>query len=193
MTEDSALILKARQGDIVAFEAIYNKYKAQVYRTAMGLVRNADAADEIVQDCFVRVHANLHKLDGERGLAPWLHRVTVNLCYTYLAQNRTNTDCLDDLAEALPCGLTSSPEGLTLRAELHAAIQEGIDSLEFTHKAVVILYYLQGFTVEEIAYTLQCPVGTVKSRLFYARETLRAHLAPYYTAEPAGARATAAA
>lgn len=193
MTEDSALILKARQGDIVAFEAIYDKYKAQVYRTAMGLVRNADVADEIVQDCFVRVHANLHKLDGERGLAPWLHRVTVNLCYTHLAKNRANTDCLDDLAEALPCGPTSSPEGLTLRAELHAAIQEGIDSLEFTHKAVVILYYLQGFTVEEIAYTLQCPVGTVKSRLFYARETLRAHLAPYYAAEPAGARATAAA
>ncbi|MDH7489941.1 MAG: sigma-70 family RNA polymerase sigma factor [Anaerolineae bacterium] len=193
MTEDSVLILKARQGDIAAFEAIYNKYKAQVYRTAMGLVRNADVADEIVQDCFVRIHANLHKLDGERGLAPWLHRVTVNLCYTYLARNRTNTDCLDDLAEALPCGPTSSPEGLTLRAELQAAIQEGLDRLEFAHKTVVILYYLQGFTVEEIAYTLQCPVGTVKSRLFYAREALRAHLAPYYAAEPAGARAVAAA
>ncbi|MGB9593029.1 MAG: RNA polymerase sigma factor, partial [Anaerolineae bacterium] len=161
MTEDSVLILKARQGDIAAFEAIYHKYKAQVYRTAMGLVRNADVADEILQDCFVRVHANLHKLDGERGLAPWLHRVTVNLCYTYLARNRANPDSLDDLAEALPCGPTSSPEGLTLHAELRAAIQEGLDRLEFAHKAVVILYYLQGFTVEEIAYTLQCPVGTV--------------------------------
>lgn len=193
MTEDSALILKAQQGDIAAFEAIYNKYKAQVYRTAIGLVRNADVADEIVQDCFVRVHANLHKLDGERGLAPWLHRVTVNLCYTYLARNRTNTDCLDDLAEVLPCGPTSSPEGLTLHAELRVAIREGIDRLEFAHKTVVILYYLQGFTVEEIAYTLQCPVGTVKSRLFYAREALRAHLAPYYAATPAEACAPAAA
>ncbi len=193
MTEDSVLILKARQGDITAFEAIYNKYKTQVYRTAMGLVRNADVADEILQDCFVRVHANLDKLDGERGLAPWLHRVTVNLCYTYLARNRTNAECLDDLAEALPCGPTSSPEGLTLRAELQAAIQEGLDRLEFAHKTVVVLYYLQGLTVEEIAYTLQCPVGTVKSRLFYAREALRAHLAPYYAAEPMGTRAVAAA
>ncbi len=193
MTEDSMLILKARQGDMVAFEAIYNKYRTQVYRTAMGLVRNADVADEIVQDCFLRVHANLHKLDGERGLAPWLHRVTVNLCYSHLTRNRPNTDSLDDVAEALPCGLASGPEGHTLRAELQAAIQEGIDSLEFAHKTVVILYYLQGFSVEEIAYTLRCPVGTVKSRLFYAREALRAHLAPYYAAEPMPAHAAAAA
>lgn len=191
MTEDSMLILKVRQGDMAAFEAIYNKYRTQVYRTAMGLVRNADVADEIVQDCFLRVHANLHKLDGERGLAPWLHRVTVNLCYSYLARSRTNTDYLDDVAEALPCGSASGPEGHTLRAELQAAIQEGIDSLEFTHKAVVVLYYLQGFSVEEIAYTLRCPVGTVKSRLFYARAALRAHLSPYYAAEPTPASAAA--
>jgi len=188
MTEDTALILKARQGDMTAFEAIYNKYRAQVYRTAMALVRNADIAEEIVQDCFVRVHANLHKLDGERGLPPWLHRVTVNLCYSYLARNRTNTSCLDEMAEALPCSSASSPDRYALRAELQAAIREGIESLEFAHKAVVVLYYLQGFTVEEIAYTLRCPVGTVKSRLFYAREALRARLAPYYAAEPMPAR-----
>lgn len=193
MTEDSVLILRARQGDMAAFEAIYNKYRAQVYRTAVGLVRNADVADEITQDCFVRVHANLHKLDGERGLAPWLHRVTVNLCYSHLTRNRTNTSCLDEMAEALPCGTGYSPERHALHAELRAAIQEGIESLEFAHKAVVILYYLQGFTVEEIAYTLQCPVGTVKSRLFYAREALRAHLAPYHAAEPIPARSPAAA
>lgn len=193
MTEDSALILKARAGDMAAFEAIYNKYRMQVYRTAMGLVRNADVADEIVQDCFVRVHGNLHKLDGERGLAPWLHRVTVNLCYSYLTRNRAKADYLDETVEEMSANPVFGPEGHALRAELRAALQEGIESLEFAHKCVVVLYYLQGFTVEEIAYTLQCPVGTVKSRLFYAREALRARLAPYYAAQPKPARSPAAA
>jgi RNA polymerase sigma-70 factor (ECF subfamily) len=179
--EDTALVLRARGGDLTAFEALYNKYKNQVYRTAMGLVRDAPAAAEIVQDCFLRVHANLYKLDGERGLAPWLHRVTVNLCYTYLSRHKKQTDSLDDLAEVLPCGASATPERSLIRTEMETAIRDGIESLDFAHRTVVVLYYLQGFSVEEIAYTLRCPVGTVKSRLFYARDALRARLSPYRT------------
>jgi RNA polymerase sigma-70 factor (ECF subfamily) len=181
MMEDTALVLRSRGGDLMAFEALYNKYRNQVYRTAVGLVREPAAAEEILQDCFLRVHANLGKLDGERGLAPWLHRVTVNLCYTYLARHKKQADSLDDLAEVLPCNPSTTPERSLMRTELESAIRDGIDSLEFSHRTVVVLYYLQGFSVEEIAYTLQCPVGTVKSRLFYARDALRSRLSPYRT------------
>jgi len=179
MTEDTALVLRARGGDLTAFEALYAKYKNQVYHTAMGLVRDPAAAEEILQDCFLRVHSNLGKLDGERGLAPWLHRVTVNLCYTYLARHKRQTESLDDLAEVLPCSPAMAPERNLLRTELNSAIRDGIDSLDFAQRTVVVLYYMQGLSVEEIADTLRCPVGTVKSRLFYARDTLRARLSPY--------------
>jgi len=179
MTGDTALVLRARRGDLGAFESLYNKYKTQVYRTALGLVRDSVVAEEVLQDCFLRVHANLHKLDGERGLAPWLHRVTVNLCYTHLTRNKRQDESLDDLAEVLPTSSAAMPERNLMQTELRAAIQEGVDSLEYSHRAVVILYYLQGFSLEEIAYTLRCPVGTVKSRLFYAREMLRERLAQY--------------
>lgn len=179
MMEDTALVLKARGGDFGAFEALYNKYRSQVYRTAVGLVRDPSAAEEVLQDCFLRVHANLGKLDGERGLAPWLHRVTVNLCYTYLSRHKRPSESLDDLAEVLPCNPSATPERNLMRTEMESAIRDGIESLDFAHRTVVVLYYLQGFSVEEIAYTLRCPVGTVKSRLFYARDALRMRLSPY--------------
>ena len=178
MTEDTALIQRARDGDLRAFESLYDKYRAQVYRTAMGLVRDPFVAEEMLQDCFLRVHSNLHKLDGDRGLSPWLYRVTVNLCYTYLMRRKTHNESLDDLVEVLPTSAAQMPERKLIRSELQATVQDGIDSLPLPHRTVVILYYLQGLSVEEIASAMQCPVGTVKSRLFYARRALRKRLAP---------------
>ncbi len=178
MREDTALILRARNGDLRAFEALYRKYKAQVYRTALGLVRDPFVAEEVLQDCFLRVHANLHKLDGDRGLSPWLYRVTVNLCYTYLMRRKTHSESLDALSEVLPSSASQMPERTLMRGELAAAVHNGIDSLPLPHRTAVILYYLQGLSVEEVASAMQCPVGTVKSRLFYARQTLRKRLAP---------------
>jgi len=178
VTEDTALILRARDGDVSAFESLYEKYKAQVYRTALGLVRDSFVAEEILQDCFLRVHANLHKLDGDRGLSPWLYRVTVNLCYTHLLRHKTYNESLDALAEVLPTSVAQMPERKLLRSELQAAVHDGIEALPVPHRTVVVLHYLQGLSVDEVAYTMQCPVGTVKSRLFYARQALRDRLSP---------------
>ena len=119
---------------------------------------------------------NLGKLDGTNTIGPWLHRVTVNLCYTYLSRRRFWTQPIEEVAEYLRTPTGPSPEGRAVRDEIETKLQDGLASLSFKHRAVVVLHYLQGFSLEEIAYILDCPVGTVKSRLHHARRMLRQQL-----------------
>ena len=77
--DDDQLISQIRGGDLKALETLYDKYKEQIYRTALAITRDQQAAEDILQDCFLRLHDNVNRLDGSVPIAPWLHRVTVNL------------------------------------------------------------------------------------------------------------------
>jgi len=94
--EDTRLIAQIRGGNLRAFEHLYDKYKGQVYRTALAITRDGCVAEDILQDCFLRVHAHVATLDGEKTIAPWLYRVTVNLSYNWLAKRRRIVASLDD-------------------------------------------------------------------------------------------------
>jgi len=177
-SSDSEILSKAQAGDLSAFEVLYNKHKRQVYRTALGILGNPQAAEEVLQDCFLRAYKHLHKLNGNPSVSPWLHRVAVNLCYSrlrhnYLAQLTISIESLGNRFFSIP---SPSPEERTCRSEIQAAIERSIASLSFKHRAVIVLHYLQGFSLEEIAYILNCPVGTVKSRLYHARKVLSQRL-----------------
>jgi len=176
-SEDSRLIAQIKGGNLEAFEKLYDKYKGQVYRTALAFTRDRDAAEDILQECFLRVHANMDKLNGEKTIAPWLYRVTVNLCYNWFAQGRRQVRFLDGIIDQLLGSRAPSPQRMAENWELRQVISRAIENLTFDHRVVVLLYYLNGFSLEEIAYILECPVGTVKSRLYYARERLRRQLA----------------
>lgn len=177
MYDDEELIQQSRNGNLRAFEQLYNKYKMQVYRVALAITDNSQAAEDILQECFLRLHAHIHRLDGSRPLSPWLHRVTVNLAYNLRAKEKNRTTSLDTLIDSLVAGIHGGSPQQSDAYGVEELVQAAIDSLDFPHRAAVILYYLSDFTVEEIAYILDCPVGTVKSRLHYARNKLRVRLA----------------
>lgn len=175
-SDDSQLIEQVRAGDGRAFEALYEKYKAPVYRTALAVTGDPAVAEDLLQECFLRLHAHVDHLSGDMPLSPWLHRVTVNLAYNYLARRRRSHRVLRQLWENRAERSVPSLDAVAERADLSERIGAALAHLSPEHRLVVVLFYLNEFSLEEIAYILDCPVGTVKSRLYYARQRLRAEL-----------------
>jgi RNA polymerase sigma-70 factor (ECF subfamily) len=174
--EDNELIPRVRRGDLAAFEALYDKYKGQVYRTALAIIRDKSAAEDILQECFLRVYAHIDKIDISRPLSPWIHRIAVNLSYNWATKRQRWFPLLGEVVDQFVGDHHGSPEHILEREELQRIVQEAIHSLSFAQRVVIILFYLNGFSLEEIAYILDCPVGTVKSRLYYGRQNLKRKL-----------------
>ena len=176
MSEDAELVSRIRCGDLEAFEALYHKYKRQLYHTALAITGDSGAAEEILQDGFVRVYAAIERVDVSRPLSPWLYRIVVNLSYNWMNHHRHWPLALDTLIEHLIAGPAASPEHAAEGSELRRIVWEAVASLSFKQRSAVVLFYLQGLSLREIAYVLDCPVGTVKSRLHYACKALREKL-----------------
>ncbi len=176
LAEDAKRLQAVAQGDMHALEALFRKYQANVYQTALGVTRDPQVAEEVLQDTFYRLYRYAGRLDGSLPLAPWLYRVSINLCYNRLKSLRAWTDSFHDLAERLFSPSSTSPEHTAERNELQALVQAALETLDAKHRVVLILYYLHDYAVNEIAEITGVPEGTVKSRLFHARKLLRQHL-----------------
>ena len=176
MLDDGELVPRIQEGDLDAFEILYHKYKDQLYRTALAITRDRGASEEILQDCFLRAHAHIDRVDGCSSLRPWLHRILVNLSYNWAAKRRLQLISLEDVYDRVVMGPRSSPERALEREELIQVLDAAIRCLSMPQRVVVVLFYLQGFSLAEIADVLDCPVGTVKSRLHNARKALRKRL-----------------
>lgn len=176
VSKDADLVARTQDGDLRAFEVLYNRYKGPIYRTALAITHQHEAAEEILQDCFLRAYRHIGRVDDRAPLSAWLHRIAVNLSYNWLTRRRFFLTSLEDVVDQLVSGPVVSPDRALERGELQQIIQEAIEGLEFKHRVVIILFYLQGFSLADIAYIIDCPVGTVKSRLYYARENLRRQL-----------------
>ena len=176
MSDDAELVLRIRAGDIDAFAALYEKYKRQLYRTALAITGDSGAAEEILQDGFVRAYLAMERVDASLSLAPWLYRIVVNLSYNWTNRNRHWPLDLEEWIDRLVAGSAASPEHEAEGNELRDIVWKAVASLGFKQRAVVVLFYLQGCSLAEIAHVLDCPVGTVKSRLHYANKALRQKL-----------------
>lgn len=176
MLDDGELVARIRAGDLDAFETLYRKYKDQLFRTALAITSDRGAAEEILQDCFLRAYDHIDGVDGCSSLRPWLHRIIVNLSYNWAAKRRLRFISLEDVFGRLLMTPYNSPERAFEREELLQVVYEAIKSLSMPQRVVIVLFYLQGFSLAEIADVLDCPVGTVKSRLHNARKALRKRL-----------------
>ena len=174
--QDGQLISRVRQGDLLALGTLYTRHKMQVFRIALAVTRDPTAAEDILQECFLRLYAAVDRFDETRPLLPWLYRVTVNLSYNWVTRRNRWLSPLEDAVERLQAGPKSSPERSVERHELQRIVREALDSLKLKHRVVLVLFYLGGFSVKEVAYVLDLPTGTVKSRLYYGRERLRSRL-----------------
>lgn len=182
---DAVLVSRASRGDVVAFEALYGKYKTMVFRTAYAILRDRFGAEEVTQDCFVRAYRSLHRVDAGAPLGPWLHRIAVNLSYNWWKNARRHW--VFPLQSAIrEAGLLhpESPLSVLQQSELRSSVVRALEALPFEQRVPLILFYLGGFSLEEIAYVLDCPVGTVKSRLHYGRSNMKSQLERVWEAIP---------
>jgi RNA polymerase sigma-70 factor (ECF subfamily) len=175
-SQDGKLISQIRQGDLRALGVLYDRYKAQVFRTALAITRDSSTAEDILQESFMRFYANIDRLDESRPLAPWLYRVVVNLSYNWVTRRGRWLAPLEHAIDLLRSDPKTSPEKVVERNELQQIVREALDSINFEHRVVLVLFYLGGFSLKEVAYILDLPEGTVKSRLHYGRERLRVRL-----------------
>ncbi len=173
---DGELIVRLQETDLEALGLLFERHRARVYRTALAIVHDPAAAEDILQDCFLKVYMNAKRIDPGRPLAPWLYRVTVNLSYTWLSRRKGQRASFDDAIEQIVGPARHAPDRVTEQLETRQKVRSAISALNLDQRVVVVLYYLNGLGLQDIAAILDLPVGTVKSRLYYARENLRGKL-----------------
>lgn len=170
---DADLVLRLRSEDLTALGVLFERYRAQVYRTAFAITHDADAAEDILQDTLLKVYSNAHRIDTSMPLAPWLYRVTVNLSYTWTTRHKKRWTSIESVVEHLISPMRHAPDRVMEHNEMQTLTRQAIELLPFNQRVVVVLHYLNDLDLPEIAQILDLPVGTVKSQLFYARENLR--------------------
>ena len=165
------------------------RYQAKIFTVTQGLLHNHADAEEITQDTFIRAHRNLRGFRGDSSLATWLHRIAVNLArnrYWYFFRRRRHAtlslDCpIGEDGDATLSDLISTdapdPARVSTREEFSTLVSECMDSLEPHHREILILRNVHNHSYDEIAGQLGINVGTVKSRIARARESLRVKLA----------------
>ncbi len=170
---DGRLIVRLRRGDVDALGELYEKYKTNIFRTALAITQDRGAAEDILQESFLRLFTYADRIRTDVSVEPWLYRVAVNLSHTWVQKSRRRVAPLEGVLERLTDSLHLLPDHVMERRETQEAVQQAIAGLPLGHRIVVVLYYLEGLGLREIAEVLEIPEGTVKSRLHYARESLR--------------------
>lgn len=176
---DHDLVYAARDGEITAFDALFYRYRDGIFRLGLAITKDPSAAEEIVVDTFARAHRALARLEPDDSLRPWLYRVAVNLSYNRRPRKNVVLSSLDDAADEAIANEDGSPSHVAEQAELRRLVLGAVEQLGPKHRLVVVLHYLNGLNLTEIAQVVDCPVGTVKSRLHYALRRLRTHLAAH--------------
>jgi RNA polymerase sigma-70 factor (ECF subfamily) len=170
---DSDLIMRLRSNDLSALEVLFDRYQRQVHRTALLITRDAAVADDILQEVMLKLYQHAHRIDTALLLAPWLYRVTVNLAYSWATRTQRRWISIEGLVDQLVSPIRHAPDKQAEQHETELQIRNAIESLPLNQRTVVVLHYLNELDLAEIAEILELPLGTVKSRLYYARETLR--------------------
>lgn len=176
MPGDQELILRLQAGDLEALGELYDRYRLLVYRTALAITSDREAANDLLQDVFLRLHRFAARIDPQRPLEPWLYRMTANLSYTWLKHNRHWLKPIEELAEWLVGSGRNTTYEIVERHDEWDHLQRAVYRLPFAQRVVVVLYYLNDLSLQEISEILEVPVGTVKSRLHYGRLTLKKSL-----------------
>jgi RNA polymerase sigma-70 factor (ECF subfamily) len=177
---DLSLVQRAQRGESGAFDALVRRYQHKVVKLVMRYVRNPTEAEDIAQDAFIKAYRALSRFRGDSAFYTWLYRIAINTAKNSLAARARNPVQLDSNGsgdEDRP-GLeermidTATPEALALTEEIRATVSAAIDRLPEDLRTAIMLRELEGLSYEEIAKTMDCPVGTVRSRIFRAREAV---------------------
>jgi RNA polymerase sigma-70 factor (ECF subfamily) len=187
---DEALVRAAQQGDMAAFEELVARHRDKLYARAYSMMRNEEDAIDLSQEAWVKGWQRLKQFQGESSFATWMTRITINLCLDAIRrQKRHRAESIEEMDEEsggverqMPVVTVNPTEGLE-RTELRARIDEALGKLSHAHRTVLVLHEFEGMEYKLIAQTMNCSIGTVMSRLFYARRKLAALLDDLKNAE----------
>jgi RNA polymerase sigma-70 factor (ECF subfamily) len=175
--EDADLIPQAARGNVEAYNLLVSRWEKRVYNYLLRITANREDALDLTQDVFLKAYQNLRKLDDAARFAPWLYRIAHNEAYSMFRKRRPETD-IDELEpESTENGITMGGSSV-FPMELNLAVASALDRLSKEQREAVVLKIYQGFKFEEMSDILECPVSTVKSRLYTALELLKKELAP---------------
>ncbi len=186
---DAPLVERVKRGDTRAFEMLVVKYQRRIERLIGRMVRDADLVQDIAQESFIRAYRALPKFRGESAFYTWLYRIAVNtakkalmelkrdpLIFETALASRDDDDETSRVENELTTG--ESPESIMASKQIAATVNEAIEALSVDLRQAITLREIEGLSYEEIAEIMNCPIGTVRSRIFRAREAIAQRLKP---------------
>lgn len=183
---DHQLVLRAQRGDKLAFELLVNKYERKLQRLLSRLVRDPAEVEDVTQEAFIKAYRALPTFRGESAFYTWLYRIGINTAKNYLtAQGRKGPAPVDidpeDAEAASENELardSSTPEQEMMSRQVAETVNAAMEGLPEELRSAILLREIEGMSYEEIAAIMNCPIGTVRSRIFRARETIAEQLRP---------------
>jgi len=182
--EDAALVRAAQKGDTDAFEELVARHRDKIYARAFSMMRNEEEAIDLSQEAWVKGWQRLAQFQGDSSFATWITRIVINLCLDELRkQKRRRTESIEEMDEEsggverqMPV-VTANPTERLERGELRQRIDQALAQMSHEHRTVLVLHEFEEMEYKEIAKAMDCSIGTVMSRLFYARRKLASLLA----------------
>lgn len=184
-TSDLKLVERVKQGDRAAFDLLVLRYQHKIVKLVMRYVRDPVEALDVAQEAFLKAYRAMPAFRGDSAFYTWIYRIAINTAKNYLVAGRRRPVDYDlDMQDPDQYEIHSrlkegdTPEGLLLSEEIKSAVNKAIENLPDDLRTAIILRELEGMSYEEIAQTMECPVGTVRSRIFRAREAIDKRLKP---------------
>jgi len=189
---DQALVERAQGGDKLAFDQLVSKYQRKLGRLLSRFIRDPAEVEDVTQEAFIKAYRALPSFRGDSAFYTWLYRIGINTAKNYLvSQGRrapTSTEFDSEEAETFEDGDQlrdiNTPESLLLSKQIGETVNAAMDSLPDDLRTAIMLREIEGMSYEDIAEHMQCPIGTVRSRIFRAREAVAAKLRPLLDIAP---------
>jgi RNA polymerase sigma factor (sigma-70 family) len=185
---DLAIVRQVQAGDVAAFDRLINKYRERVYGIVYNMTSNREDAADLTQDAFIKAFQSIHRFSGQSSFFTWLYRIAVNATLSHLRRMRLRSffsleqiDSDAPVAKEIVAALTDKTgvDRDTYVRELQEKLNDAMQKLSIKHRTVVTLFEIDGLGHQEIAEVMECSVGTVRSRLHYAKQLLQSELQPY--------------
>ena len=181
------LVRRARRGDLAAYDELVRRYQERIYATLYHMTSNHEDANDLAQEAFIKAYHALKSFKGGSSFYTWVYRIAVNKTINFLKQRKNRPSLsLNDLdfnvehdPDLVALISDKTPRREANLTELQEKLNEAMQKLSEPHRLVVTLHDVQGLSHEEIAKIMDCNIGTVRSRLFYARQQLQAYLSDY--------------
>ncbi len=183
---DSELVAKAQRGDKRAFGLLVEKYQRKLSRLVARMVRDQSEVEDVVQESFIKAYRALPNFRGDSAFYTWLYRIGINTAKNYLvsigrkpsAQSSIEIDDAEYFEDGNELRTQETPETTLMTKQIAQTVNDTVMTLPEELKTAITLREIEGLSYEEIATIMQCPIGTVRSRIFRARETIAAKLRP---------------